>query len=188
MLTMPLLEGLDGVNKMSKSLGNYIAVNDTPNETFGKTMSVSDELMWRYFSLVLCLPEPEIKTLQEAVASGARHPRDVKDELGRRIVEKFHGAPEAAEASAEFARVFSQNQLPADMPEVTVPAEPVGILTLMVRAGLAASTSEARRLVQGGAVRVDDDKVSDFRFEVVPRDGMILKSGKRGFARVKLDT
>lgn len=187
-LTMPLLEGLDGVNKMSKSLGNYIAVNDTPQDTFGKTMSVSDELMWRYFSLVLCLPETEIAAIKASVASGARHPRDVKDELGRRIVERFHGAEAAAAASAEFARVFSQHQLPTDMPEVAVPAENIGILTLMVQAGLAASTSEARRLVQAGAVRVNDEKIIDFRFEVIPQDGMILKSGKRGFAKVKLAT
>lgn len=187
-LTMPLLEGLDGVNKMSKSLGNYIAVNDTPKDTFGKTMSVSDELMWRYFSLVLCLPDEEIAALKAAVASGTRHPRDVKDELGRRVVAKFHGEAAGVEASAEFARVFSQNQLPAEIPEVVVPAEKIGILNLMVKAGLAPSTSEARRLVQAGAVRVDDDKVTDFRFEVTPQEGMILKSGKRGFAKVKLET
>ena len=187
-LTMPLLEGLDGVNKMSKSLGNYIAVNDTPTDTFGKTMSVSDDLMWRYFSLVLCLPDEEIAAMKAAVASGARHPRDVKDELGRRVVEKFHGAAAGAEASAEFARVFSQNQLPTDIPEVVVPAEKIGILTLMVKAGLAPSTSEARRLVQAGAVQVGEDKVSDFRLEIQPKDGLILRSGKRGFAKIKIET
>ena len=187
-MTMPLLEGLDGVHKMSKSLGNYIAVNDTPKDTFGKTMSVSDDLMWRYFSLVLCLPEDEIAAMKAAVASGARHPREVKDELGRRVVEKFHGAAAGAEASAEFARVFSQNQLPADMPEVVVPAGKIGILTLMVKAALAPSTSEARRLVQAGAVKVDEDKVADFRLEIEPRDGMVLRSGKRGFAKLKLET
>ena len=187
-MTMPLLEGLDGVNKMSKSLGNYIAVNDTPKDTFGKTMSVSDDLMWRYFSLVLCLPEEEISALKAAVASGARHPRDVKDELGRRIVEKFHGAAAGAEASAEFARVFSQNQLPTDIPEVAVPAAKIGILNLMVKAGLAPSTSEARRLVQAGAVKIGDDKVADFRLEVAPKDGVVIRSGKRGFAKLKLET
>lgn len=187
-MTMPLLEGLDGVNKMSKSLGNYIAVNDSPNDAFGKTMSVSDDLMWRYFSLVLCLPEEEITALREAVASGARHPREVKDALGQRIVEKFHGAEAATEASAEFARVFSQNQLPTDMREITVPADSVGILTLMVRAGLAPSTSEARRLVKAGAVRLDSKKIGDYRQEIRPRDGMILRSGKRGFAKFKLES
>ena len=185
-MTMPLLEGLDGVHKMSKSLGNYIAVNDTPKDTFGKTMSVSDDLMWRYFSLVLCLPDAEIAALKAAVASGARHPRDVKDELGRRIVAKFHGAAAGAEASAEFARVFSQNQLPTDIPAVVVPAEKIGILNLMVKAGLAPSTSEARRLVQAGAVHVGADKVADFRLEILPQDGMILRSGKRGFAKIKV--
>jgi tyrosyl-tRNA synthetase len=185
-MTMPLLEGLDGVNKMSKSLGNYIAVNDTPKDTFGKTMSVSDDLMWRYFSLVLCLPDAEIAALKAAVASGARHPRDVKDELGRRVVAKFHGEAAGVEASAEFARVFSQNQLPTDMPEVIVPAEKIGVLTLMVKAGLAPSTSEARRLVQAGAVHVGADKVADVRLEVQPQDGLILRSGKRGFAKIKV--
>jgi len=186
-LTMPLLEGLDGVQKMSKSLGNYIAVNDTPTDTFGKTMSVGDDLMWRYFSLVLCLPEEEVATLQEAVVSGKRHPREVKDVLAQRIVEKFHGQEAATEASAEFARVFSKNQLPTDIPEVVLSAEPIGVLTLMVKAGLAPSTSEARRLVKAGAMRLDDEKVTDFRFEVQPKDGMILKCGKRGFAKLKLD-
>jgi tyrosyl-tRNA synthetase len=187
-MTMPLLEGLDGVNKMSKSLGNTIAVNDTPKDTFGKTMSVSDDLMWRYFSLVLCLPDEEIAALKAAVASGARHPREVKDELGRRVVEKFHGAAAGAEASAEFARVFSQNQLPTDIPDVVVPAEKIGILNLMVKAGLAPSTSEARRLVQAGAVHVGADKVADFRLEIQPQDGLILRSGKRGFAKIKIAT
>ena len=185
-LTLPLLEGLDGVNKMSKSLGNYIAVNDTPKDAFGKTMSVSDDLMWRYFSLVLCRPEEEIAGLKAAIASGARHPRDVKDELGRRIVEKFHGAAAAAEASAEFARVFSQDQLPADIPEVPVAPGKIGLLTLMVKAGLAASTSEARRLVQAGAVRVGEDKITDFRMELEPREGIVIRSGKRGFAKIKV--
>ena len=185
-MTMPLLEGLDGVHKMSKSLGNYIAVNDTPKDTFGKTMSVSDDLMWRYFSLVLCLPDAEIAALKAAVASGARHPRDVKDELGRRVVAKFHGEAAGIEASAEFARVFSQNQLPTDMPEVVVPVDKIGILTLMVKAGLAPSTSEARRLVQAGAVHVGEVKVSDFRLEIQPRDGVVIRSGKRGFAKIKV--
>lgn len=185
-LTMPLLEGLDGVNKMSKSLGNYIAVNDSPKDVFGKTMSVSDDLMWRYFSLVLCLPDAEIAALKAAVASGARHPRDVKDELGRRVVAKFHGEAAGAEASAEFARVFSQNQLPADIPEVVVPAEKIGILNLMVKAGLAPSTSEARRLVQAGAVKIGDDKVTDVRLEIQPQAGVVIRSGKRGFAKIKV--
>ncbi len=183
-MTLPLLEGLDGVHKMSKSLGNYIAVNDTPNDMFGKTMSVSDELMWRYFSLVLCMDDGEIAAMKADVAAGKRHPREVKDLLGRRIIEKFYGAAEAEAASAEFARIFSQNQLPTDIPEVAVAAGEVGLLNLMVAAKLAASTSEARRLVQAGAVKIDDEKVVDVRAQVAVRDGMILRSGKRGFAKV----
>ncbi|NLB66449.1 MAG: tyrosine--tRNA ligase [Lentisphaerae bacterium] len=185
-MTTPLLEGLDGVNKMSKSLGNYIAVNDTPKDIFGKTMSVSDDLMWRYFSLVLSLPDGEIAALQAAVASGERHPRDVKDDLARRIVAKFHGEAAGSEASAEFARVFAQHQLPADILEVEVAAGPIGLLHLMVQAGLAASTSEARRLVQAGAVHVGDEKVTDFRHMVTPENGVVIRSGKRGFARIKV--
>jgi tyrosyl-tRNA synthetase len=184
-MTMPLLEGLDGVNKMSKSLGNYIAVNDTPKDIFGKTMSVSDDLMWRYFSLVLCLPEDEIAALRAAVANGTRHPREVKDELARRIVAKFHGDAAGNEASAEFARVFAQHELPTDIPEVVLPAGKIGILHLMVKAGLALSTSEARRLVQAGAVKLGDDKVSDFRLEIEPADGLVIRSGKRGFAKIR---
>ena len=184
-MTMPLLEGLDGVNKMSKSLGNYIAVNDTPKDIFGKTMSVSDDLMWRYFSLVLCLPEDEIAALRAAVANGTRHPREVKDELARRIVAKFHGDAAGNEASAEFARVFAQHELPTDIPEVVLPAGKIGILHLMVKAGLAPSTSEARRLVQAGAVKLGDDKVSDFRLEIEPADGLMIRSGKRGFAKIR---
>ena len=186
-MTFPLLPGLDGVQKMSKSLGNYIAVNDTPKETFGKTMSVSDELMWRYFSLVLCDRDEDVERMRADVAAGRRHPRDVKDELGRRIVEMFHGAEAAQAASEEFRRVFAEAQLPDEMPEVRVGAEPIGLLTLMVRAGLAASTGEARRLVAGGAVKVDGEKASDVRAMVTPKEGMVIKSGKRGFAKVRLE-
>jgi len=184
-MTLPLLEGLDGVNKMSKSLGNYIAVNDPPKEMFGKTMSVSDELMWRYFSLALGRSDGEIARMRADVAAGTLHPRTVKDGLARGIVEKFHGAEAAAAASAEFARIFSKNELPDDMPEVAAGPEPVGLLNLMVKAGLCASTGEARRLVAAGAVRIDDEKITDVRAVVTPRDGMVIRSGKRGFARVK---
>jgi tyrosyl-tRNA synthetase len=185
-MTLPLLEGLDGVNKMSKSLGNYIAVNDTPKEMFGKTMSVSDELMWRYFSLALGRSDGEIAKMRAEVANGARHPRAVKDELARGIVAKFHGAAAAEAASAEFARIFSKNELPSDMPEVSVGAEPIGLLTLIVKAGLCAGTGEARRLVAAGAVKLDYEKITDVRATVTPRDGMVIHSGKRGWAKVRI--
>jgi tyrosyl-tRNA synthetase len=177
-MTLPLLEGLDGVNKMSKSLGNYIGVAETPKDIFGKIMSVSDEMMWRYYSLVLCAGDADIAALKQ------RHPREVKDELARRIVAKFHGEAAGVEASAEFARVFSKSELPNDVPEFRI-AEPVlGVVQLLVRCGLASSNGEAKRLVEQGAVRIDDEKISDPKSQIPIRPGMVIKSGKRGFARI----
>jgi tyrosyl-tRNA synthetase len=184
-LTLPLLEGLDGVNKMSKSLGNYIGVSETPQDIFGKTMSVSDELMWRYFALVLCLPEPDVRALQTAVQAGARHPRDVKDELARRVVAKFCGEAAATTASAEFARVFSERQVPTDMPEVTLTEGTLGLMALLVKAGLAESNGEAKRLVQQGAVELAGAKLTDPRAQVEITDGAVLRCGKRGFVRLR---
>ena len=178
-MTLPLLEGLDGVNKMSKSLGNYIGVTESPKDIFGKTMSVSDDLMWRFFSLVLCVPDEEI------VALRMRHPREAKDELGRRIVARFHGAEAAAHASAEFARVFSKSELPADIAEFHVSDSALGLQALLVLCKLAASNSEARRLIDQGAVKVGDEKVTDARLVVQLSDGLILRAGKRGFARIR---
>ncbi len=177
-MTLPLLEGLDGVQKMSKSLGNYIGVAEPPKEIFGKIMSISDELMWRYFTLVLCLSEPELAQLK------SRHPREVKDELGRRVVAKFHGAQAGADASAEFARVFSRSELPADISEFRIEERELGVVPLLVRCKLASSNGEARRLVEQGAVRVDDRKVGDPKEVIAVRAGMVIKSGKRGFARL----
>ena len=188
-MTLPLLEGLDGVNKMSKSLGNYIGVNESAREIFGKTMSVSDDLMWRYFSLVLCMPEDELAVLRQAVASGQRHPREVKDGLARRVAAKFHDEAAAREASEEFARVFSKKELPDDIPALSLPAEAVvdgkaGIVAILVQAGLVASNGEARRMIQQGAVHVDDVKIADFKDMIEVKSGRIIRCGKRGFARL----
>jgi len=188
-MTLPLLEGLDGVHKMSKSLGNYIGVAEAPGEIFGKVMSLSDELMWRYFELILGVRESERQALRAAVASGERHPRAVKDELGRRIVTKFYGAAAGDQAAAEFARVFSQKELPAEIPTVVIPAadRPDGRMRLtdaLVAAGLTASKGEARRLIQQGGARVNDEKISDPNAVVTLPDGAILRAGRRGFARV----
>jgi tyrosyl-tRNA synthetase len=177
-MTLPLLEGLDGVNKMSKSLGNYIGVTEEPKDMFGKTMSVSDELMWRYYELVLCTPPAEIAELK------TRHPREAKDELGRRIVGRFHGVDAGRSASEEFARVFSKSELPADIPEFSVSEPVLGVLSLLVRCKLAASNSEARRLVEQGAVQINNEKIKDPKTEIRVESGMVIKSGKRGFARV----
>jgi tyrosyl-tRNA synthetase len=177
-MTLPLLEGLDGVNKMSKSLGNYIGVNEPPREMFGKAMSVSDELMWRYLELVMCAEPADV----EALKSG--HPREAKDELARRIVARFHGTEAAIGASAEFARVFSRSELPGDIPCFPAGGAAEGVLALLVRCGLASTNSEARRLVEQGAVRIDDQRVSDPKRRIEPRAGMVIRSGKRGFARL----
>ncbi len=184
-LTMPLLEGLAGTQKMSKSLDNYIGVTDLPGDIFGKAMSVSDELMWRYFDLVLCLDSEEIGYLKSL------HPREAKDELGRRLVGRYYDEDSAKDASAEFARVFSEKKVPTEMQEVELRADQlvdgrIGILNLVSISGLAASNSEARRLVQQRAVRIDDELISDPRFEVIPVDGSVLRCGKRGFARIKV--
>ncbi|HMP73177.1 MAG TPA: tyrosine--tRNA ligase [Kiritimatiellia bacterium] len=188
-MTLPLLEGLDGVQKMSKSLNNYIGISESPKDIFGKSMSVSDDLMWRYFSLVLRLPEVEISGLKDEVASGRRHPRDVKDEMARKIVEMFYGAEAGVTESDAFARVFSQGQIPEDIKEVhldgeAMAGEGVGILSLLVDAGLASSNSEARRLVQQGAVKLGEEKVTDPKAMVKPATGTILRSGKRGWAKL----
>lgn len=189
-MTLPLLEGLDGVNKMSKSLGNYIGVTESPKDIFGKSMSISDDLMWRYFSLVLNWPENEVAALREQVASGAAHPRDVKDQLGQALVAKFHNKEAGAEASAEFKRVFAAGQLPEDIQEFTVDAASldaegaIGLMALMTAAGLTKSNGEARRLIQQGAVRINDDKATDPMMKLKPESGMIIKSGKRGFVKL----
>jgi tyrosyl-tRNA synthetase len=189
-MTLPLLEGLDGVNKMSKSLGNYIGVNEAPKDIFGKAMSIGDDLMWRYFSLVLNWPESAIRELREKMAGGGVHPRDVKDQLGQALVSRFYGAEEAAGASEEFRRVFSAGQLPDTIPEYHVPADQcaadgtVGLLSVMVGGGLCASNGEARRLIQQGAVRINDEKVGDAAMKFSPSPGTLIKSGKRGFLKL----
>ncbi len=188
-LTLPLLEGLDGVQKMSKSLGNYIGVSEPAREIFGKVMSVSDELMWRYFSLVLALPDADVEAVRADVAAGRRHPRAVKDDLGRRIVARFHGAEAARAAAEEFARVFSKKELPDEMTELELtPAEReegAKIVALLVRAGCAASNGEARRLVRQGAVRIDDTRVSDPNAVVRLQAGAVIRAGRRGFVRIR---
>jgi tyrosyl-tRNA synthetase len=187
-LTMPLLEGLDGVNKMSKSLGNFIAINDAADDMFGKLMSVSDELMWRYFELLSFRPLGEIAALQRAVAEG-RNPRDVKFELAAEIVARFHDQAAAASAQANFMARFAQKTLPTDLP-LTAIAAPEGALALtavLTAAGLAASGSEARRKIAEGAVRIDGDKVLDAALRLNVGETHILQLGPRRFARIVLE-
>jgi tyrosyl-tRNA synthetase len=187
-LTMPLLEGLDGVNKMSKSLGNFIAINDAANDMFGKLMSISDQLMWRYFELLSLRPLGEIAALKRTVEEG-RNPRDVKFELAVEIVTRFHDLAAAQGAHANFMARFAQKTLPTDLP-LTLIAAPEGHLGLsaaLTAAGLAASGSEARRKIAEGAVRIDGEKVLDAATQLTVGETHILQLGPRRFARVALE-
>ena len=185
-LTMPLLEGLDGVNKMSKSLGNYIGIDETPREIFGKVMSVSDELMWRYFDLLSFRDSAEIARLRASVDSGL-NPRDVKVMLGQELVTRFHSRGSAEEALAEFEARFRQGVLPDDMPELSLHIDgPVSLVQVLKQAGLTASTSEALRMIEQGAVRANGDKVSDRSLTITVGETVILQVGKRKFAKVTL--
>jgi tyrosyl-tRNA synthetase len=185
-LTMPLLEGLDGVNKMSKSLGNYIGIDESPREIFGKVMSVSDELMWRYFDLLSFRDSAEIARLKASVATGL-NPREVKVILGQELVARFHSQTAADEALAEFEARFRQGVLPDDMPELTLHTdEPVSLVQLLKQAGLTVSTSEALRMIEQGAVRANGDKVSDKSVTITVGETVVLQVGKRKFAKVTL--
>ena len=187
-MTLPLLEGLDGVEKMSKSLGNYVAVEDAPEEMFGKLMSVSDPLMWRYWTLLTDLGPGEVTSLQRSVTSGARHPMDVKFLLARTITADFHGSQAASEAEARFRAVHQRRETPEDVAEITLPAsdEAPQLVRLLVSAGLSPSNSEARRLLQQGGVRLDGEVVGDTFATVAARAGSsyLVQVGKRRFARI----
>ncbi len=186
-LTMPLLEGLDGVQKMSKSLHNYIGVTDAPGEMFGKIMSVSDDLMWRYFELLSFRTLDDIAALKTSVDDGV-NPRDVKFELALELVERFHDAAAASAAKDEFIARFQQGAMPQDMPELSVAAQDgrLGIAHLLKEAGLVSSTSEAFRMIKQGAVRIDGVKIEDRGLEIEADSSCIVQVGKRKFARVHL--
>jgi tyrosyl-tRNA synthetase len=185
-LTMPLLEGLDGVNKMSKSLGNYIGITDTADNIYGKVLSVSDELMFRYFSLLSDLSSKEIETLRVQIEEGSLHPKEVKQRLARELTARFHSEEEALAAEASFAKVFQKGGVPDDLPEYSCSAvEPVALPNLLVETGLVQSTSEARRMIKQSAVSIDGEKVTDMK-KMIPSTGeILLKVGKRRFCQVK---
>lgn len=180
-LMMPLLEGLDGVNKMSKSLGNYVGIAEPPNEIFGKLMSISDWLMWRYFELLSFRSVGEIAALRTEVAEG-RNPRDVKVMLAQEIVARFHSANAAERALADFEARFQRGAIPDDIPAISVSAG--GIASVMKAAGLTASTSEALRMIDGGGVRLNGERVSDKALKLLPGASVVLQVGKRKFSRV----
>ncbi|MEN0058598.1 MAG: tyrosine--tRNA ligase [Bdellovibrio sp.] len=186
-LTMPILEGLDGVNKMSKSLDNYISVVDTPKEMFGKTMRVSDELMYRWYELLTDITGPELAQLKLDVQEGRKHPRNVKVDLAKFFIRRFHSEAAAQNAEDEFNRIFVDKGLPDEVPEFAVTAESqVGLTALMVRAGLAASNGEASRLIQGGGVQIDGAKVADPRLKVDLKSGesFVVRAGKKKFVKI----
>ncbi|MDE2196216.1 MAG: tyrosine--tRNA ligase [Gammaproteobacteria bacterium] len=186
-LTMPLLEGLDGVQKMSKSLGNYIGISEPPEEMFGKLMSVSDELMWRYFELLSFRSVSEIARIRKQVAAGA-NPRDSKFLLAEEIVARFHSVAAAKAAHADFVARFQKGALPDDMPEhqIQVDGDGIAIVALLKQSGLTTSSSEAQRLLEQGGVRVNNEKVSDRTLKLKAGGSYVLQVGKRKFARVLL--
>jgi len=184
-LTMPLLEGLDGKEKMSKSLGNYVGIAEPPQEIFGKLMSISDELMWRYIELLSFEPLATVRQWQEAVAAG-ENPREVKVRFASEIVARFHGRPAADKARADFDERFREGALPKDLPELAVPAPAGGILIghLLKQAGLTPSTSEAQRMIEQGGVKVNGERLSDWSLRFSPGEVLVVQVGKRRFARV----
>ena len=187
-ITMPLLEGTDGVNKMSKSLGNYIGITEAPGSMFGKIMSISDELMWRYFELLSFRPLGDIAALRRATAEG-RNPRDVKFELAREIVSRFHDAAAADAAQREFIARVSERSVPADLPPKVLGVDAAGLrlANLLKEAGLAASTSEANRKIDEGAVRIDGNRVTDRALILKAGADHVFQLGAKRFARLKLE-
>jgi tyrosyl-tRNA synthetase len=206
-ITLPLLEGLDGVQKMSKSLGNYVGIDEPAGVMFGKIMSISDPLMLRYFELLTDITPGDLARLKEDLAQGSKHPRQVKEELAVELTARYHGRNAAVEAAQEFAHIFREKGVPEEIEEVTITlkvesavmeqkvGEPVlqqgppkkeWLPKIMVSAGLAASTSEARRLITQGGVQVDGDKITDANLELTAGKSYLLKVGKRRFKKVTL--
>ena len=185
-LTMPILEGLDGVQKMSKSLNNYIGITDPPEDMFGKVMSISDELMWRYFELLSFRPMTEIESLRQRVAQGG-NPRDVKFELGVELVGRFHSAKEAEQARQNFVNRFQKGAMPDEIPECVLEAEEgIPIANALKNAGLVSSTSEGFRMIKQGAVRLDGQKVEDRGLVLAVGSEVVCQVGKRKFARLRV--
>ncbi|KZN65965.1 tyrosyl-tRNA synthetase [Pseudoalteromonas luteoviolacea CPMOR-1] len=188
-LMMPLLEGTDGVQKMSKSLGNYIGITDAPTEMFGKVMSISDDLMWRYYELLSAKSLSEIEALKEEVTAG-RNPRDIKIDFAKEMIARFHSEEDAQAAHQDFIKRFQKNALPDDIPEVSINIEgdTTFIANLLKEAGLVASTSEAMRMIKQGAVKLNgEEKITDTKLEIAKGSTEIYQVGKRKFARVTVN-
>lgn len=187
-LTLPLLEGLDGINKMSKSLGNYIGITESADNIYGKLLSVSDELMFRYFSLLTDLSNSEIELLKAEVENGTLHPKEVKQRLARELTTRFHSQEDALAAERNFEKVFQKGGIPDDLPEYNCKIkEPIALPNLLADAGLVKSTSEARRMIKQRAVSLDGEKATDVNMMVTPGGEMLFKVGKRRFCKVIFD-
>jgi len=186
-MTMPLLEGLDGVQKMSKSLNNYIGLFEKPEQAFGKLMSISDELMWRYYLLLLGKTEKEIEQMKADVVSEKIHPMNVKKDMAREVIKEFWSAEDAVEAQKQFEALFQKKDY-SQATEVSLPADiknPVWIVELLKQLGAIKTSSEAKRLIQSGAVRIDDNQIKDFKAEVEVKSGIIVKVGKHRIYKIK---
>jgi len=184
-LMMPLLEGLDGVQKMSKSLGNYIGITDAPNDMFGKVMSISDDLMWRYYDLLSFIPKNEIEVIKQTVEAGA-NPRDSKINLAKELIARFHSEQDAEAAHQDFIQRFQKNVIPDEMPEFEylLPSEGLMIANVLKDAGLVNSTSDAMRMIKQGAVKIDGEKVNNSKHRFTQPLQVVLQIGKRKFARI----
>ncbi len=182
-LTVPILAGTDGVQKMSKSLGNYVGVTDEPNDMYGKLMSIPDSVLDEYLRLAANIPDDELQVLRSGLADGSAHPRDVKDRMAASVVERYHDADAAAAARHEFQRVFQQREIPEDVPDVSM-TYPSTLIDMLRTAGFSSSNNEARRLVQQGGVRIDGERVNDLDSELTFAEPVILQAGRRRFARL----
>jgi tyrosyl-tRNA synthetase len=201
-LTMPLLEGLDGMQKMSKSLGNYVGIDEPAKEMFGKLMSISDNLMLRYYELLTDITPNELSNLKKDLEEGKKHPRQVKEDLAKEIVTRYHSADAAEHEAREFIRVLREKEIPEDIEEIIIKKDNIPVIRfqslpadkgididlpyLLVTTGTAASTSEARRLINQGGVQVDGEKVTEMKIKLSPAESRILKVGKRRFKKVML--
>ena len=185
-LLMPILEGLDGVEKMSKSLNNYIGITEAPNDMFGKVMSISDELMFRYYEIITEIPLEEIEKMKMDITNGALHPMEAKKNLGKELVTIYHGAEEGIKAKEWFENVFSKKNLDVNLPEVEIAGKEEGIIELLVSTlKFANTTSEARRLIEQGGFKINDEAIKDVKSSVKLESGMIIRAGKKKIIKVK---
>ena len=185
-LLMPILEGLDGVEKMSKSLNNYIGITEAPNDMFGKVMSISDELMFRYYEIITEIPLEEIEKMKMDITNGVLHPMEAKKNLGKELVTIYHGAEEGIKAKEWFENVFSKKNLDVDLPEVEIAGKEEGIIELLVNTlKFANTTSEARRLIEQGGFKINDEAIKDVKSSIKLESGMIIRAGKKKIIKVK---